>query len=435
MLALYRFIVGVLFYLSLPILLPAVLIFGRHRRGLKERLGFYDPSPADRPRPIGKRCWIHAASIGEVRAAAVLIDQLREQVPGWEFLITTMTIHGRDFAVQQFGPELACHLAPLDVPYSVNRAVRAFQPDLYVCLETELWPVLIDTLRGREVPALLINGRMSDRSVSSYRRFKFLFAPLLNSFRCIGVISEVDRQRFIEAGADPARVTVTGNIKDDTRLPDDFKSTAAHWTEMLTLPPATDVLIAGSTHHPEEELLLPLLDEFIGRGGVAIIAPRHLDRLPDIESSISGGGMTFDRLSELKEGKSRSQPLVLVDTFGDLGELYSVATFVFVGGSLSGSGGHNVMEPAVWERPVLFGPDTADFKEAAAVLENCGGGFRVNDIDELGKKISLLQRDRKLLEHTGKMAGSAARQQQGAAERQAGLITRCLSETDTPQHR
>jgi 3-deoxy-D-manno-octulosonic-acid transferase len=122
---------------------------------------------------------------------------------------------------------------------------------------------------------------------------------------------------------------------------------------------------------------------------------------------------------------------VVVDTFGDLGELYSIATFVFVGGSLSGSGGHNVMEPAVWERPVFFGPDMADFKEAATILEKSGGGFKVADIDDLGEKIELLREDRKLLEDTGKAAGKAAREQQGAATRQAELIRRSLEETST----
>ena len=422
-----------LFYLSVPILLPVVLLTRRHRRGLKERLGFYEPSLADWFLHTDKRLWIHAASIGEVRAAAVLIDHLRQQVEGWEFLVTTMTIHGRDFARQHLGSEVACHLAPLDVPYSVNRALTAFQPNLYVCLETELWPVLIDTLRRRQVPALLINGRMSARSFSSYRRFKFLFAPILESFRSIGAIGEADRQRFIEVGADSSRVVVTGNIKDDIRLPDNFEDTAARWTELLDLPPGTDVFIVGSTHHPEEEQLLPLLSDFTSSGGVALVAPRHLDRLAAIESLIIGRGLEFERLSELINGASRTQPLVVVDTFGDLGELYSVATFVFVGGSLSRSGGHNVMEPAIWDRAVFFGPDMEDFKEAAITLEKCGGGFKVEDIDDLGEKISLLQHDRQLLERTGKAAGKAAREQQGGAERQAELIRRSLMETKTTQ--
>lgn len=424
-----------LFYISVPIVLPVVLITGRHRRGLKERLGFYESSLADWVLNTKKRCWIHAASIGEVRAAAVLVDHLKEELAGWDFLITTMTIHGRDFARQHLGSEVACQFAPLDVPYSVNRSLAAFQPNLYVCLETELWPVLIDSLKRRQVPALLINGRMSAGSVSNYRRFKFLFAPVLERFRCIGAIGEADRQRFIEVGADSSLVVVTGNIKDDTRLPDNFESRAAHWAELLNLAPATDVFIAGSTHHPEEELLLPLLNDFISNGGVALIAPRHLDRLSAIESLISERGLQFERISGLVKGSRRIHPLVVVDTFGDLGELYSVATLVYVGGSLSGSGGHNVMEPAIWERPVLFGPDMADFKEAAITLEKYGGGFRVEDTDGLGVKMNLLLQDRKLLERAGKAAGKAAREQQGAAERQAELIRRSLAETDTTNKR
>ena len=422
MLTLYRFIVGVFFWIFFPILFVVVLITGKHRRGLKERLAFYEPSAVSPSPGSTKRIWIHAASIGEVRAAGVLIDQLKGLLPDWDVLVTTMTIHGRDFARQHLGPDVACYLAPLDVPYTVNRAIAAFAADAYVCLETELWPVLIDTLRAKGIPSLLINGRLSTRSISNYRRFRFLFAPLLKSFDSIGAISEADRQRFIEVGADPVRVAVTGNIKDDTRLPQDPLAVTAKWSSILGLTENVDVFIAGSTHSPEEELLVPLLKSLTDRESLAIIAPRHLDRLNSIESLLGGQGLDYDRLSELKQGRQRVHPLVIVDTFGDLGELYSVATFVFVGGSLSGSGGHNMMEPAIWERVVFFGPDTADFKESAATLENCGGGYRVDDIDDLGTKMTMLRGDRERLDHARQRAGTAARGHQGAAERQAALI-------------
>lgn len=427
-LTLYRFIVGLCFWIFFPILSVVVLITGKHRRGLKERLAFYEPS-AGRPSPgAPKRIWIHAASIGEVRAAGVLIDRLKGRLPDWDVLVTTMTIHGRDFARQHLGPDVACYLAPLDVPYSVNRAINTFAADVYVCLETELWPVLIDTLRTKGVPSLLINGRLSTRSISNYRRFRILFAPLLKSFGSIGAISEVDRQRFVEVGADPAHVAVTGNIKDDTRLPQNPEAVTAKWSAILGLAEDADVFIAGSTHSPEEELLVPLLRSRTDRESLAIIAPRHLHRLNTIESLLGGQGLGYDRLSELKQGRQRVHPLVLVDTFGDLGELYSVATFVFVGGSLSGSGGHNMMEPAIWERVVFFGPDTADFKESAATLENCGGGYRVDGIDDLGAKMTMLQGDRERLDHARQQAGNAAREHQGAADRQAALIMACVEQ-------
>lgn len=431
MLALYRFIIGFLFWISLPLLLTIVLLTGWHRRGLSERLAFYESPAAELGN--GTRIWVHAASIGEVRAAGMLIDSLKVHQPPYNFLVTTMTVHGRDFARQHLGPEVACQLAPLDVPFSVNRSLALLAPDLYVCLETELWPLLIDTLRKKQVPTLLINGRLSDRSITTYRRLRFLFSPVLQSFQLIGAISDADRQRFIEVGADPDRVVVTGNIKDDIRLPQDPEKIAANWSELLDLKPEVDVFIAGSTHNPEEELLFPLISDLIERGTVVILAPRHLDRLAVLESQIKGEGMHYDRLSRLKQGLQRTQPLVLVDTFGDLGELYSIATFVFVGGSLSGSGGHNAMEPAVWAKVVFFGPDMADFSEAAATLENRGGGFKVNDVAELGNEISMLQEDRNRLQQIQQLAGAAAREQLGAAEQQADLINKSLNNSNKVQ--
>lgn len=430
MLLIYRFTIGLLFWVSLPFLLVAVWLTGRHRRGLNERVGFYESPPEVDTRGAETRFWIHAASIGEVRAAGVLIDSLRNNQPESRFWVTTMTIHGRDFARQHLGPEVACFLAPLDVSYAVNRALTVFQPHLYVCLETELWPVLIDTLRSRQIPSVLVNGRLSERSSASYRRFKFLFAPVLRCFHRIAAISETDRRRFIEVGANPDLVAVTGNIKDDIRLPDNPEHTATHWSSLLGLSPDTDVFIAGSTHEPEEELLLPLIGELGSRGALAVMAPRHLDRLSELEALLRRNGFSFDLLSDIKKGGSRSSTLVLVDTFGDLGELYGVATFVFVGGSLSNSGGHNVMEPAAWNRPVFFGPDMADFADSAATLEKCGGGFRVNDSDDLGRKISQLLNDPERLRQAGNLAGRAARAQRGAAEQQAALISRCLASTD-----
>lgn len=428
MLALYSFIVGFLFWISFPVLLVVILLTGWHRRGLKERLAFYEPSSVEPSTGRKKRIWIHAASIGEVRAAGVVMGCLKSRLQHCDFLVTTMTIHGRDFARQHLGPEVACHLAPLDVPYAVNRAVSILAADVYVCLETELWPVLISTLHRKGVPTLLLNGRLSARSISTYRRFSFLFAPVVQSFRSIGAISEDDRQRFIEVGADPDLVTVTGNIKDDTRLPQEPGHIAEKWSEILGLTPDTDVFVAGSTHSPEEELLLPLITDFTADGAVAIIAPRHLDRLSSLELLMNERGLAYDRLSELKQGRPRTRPLIVVDTFGDLGELYSVATFVFVGGSLSGSGGHNVMEPAIWERVVFFGPDMADFREAAIRLENCGGGFKVDDITDLGAKMSLLMADRDHLRYAQKRAGEAALEQQGAGEKQAALIIESLNQ-------
>lgn len=430
MLELYRFIVGLLFWISFPFLLIFVMLTGYHRRGVKDRLALYDPEPPQGLTGATRRLWIHAASIGEVRAAAILIARLKPALPDWTFLVTTMTVHGRDFARNHLDQDIPCYLAPLDVPFTVNRALSKFSADAYVCLETELWPVLISSLKRTGVAALLMNGRLSDKSISTYRRLRFLFGPVVQNFESIGAISEADRQRFIDIGAAPHRVESTGNIKDDLRLPEETVAIIEKWQSTLGLAPHTEVFVAASTHDPEEELILPLISKLIGPDSIAIIAPRHLDRLQAIGSLVEESKLACDLLSDLKKGRNRVQSLVLVDTFGDLSELYSIATMVFVGGSLSESGGHNVMEPAIWEKAVLFGPNVQDFKETSSLLEKCGGGFRVDDVEELEAKVRWLLQDRQQLELAGQRAGEAARGLEGAADRQAELITRSLEQIE-----
>lgn len=388
-----------------------------------ERLGFYEQKETAAATNSSPCIWIHAASIGEVRAAAILINRLKPELEQWDFLVTTMTIHGRDYAREQLPADISCYLAPLDVPFAVNRALRFFAPDMYVCLETELWPTLIGRLKRRKISALLINGRISDKSISTYRRFNFLFGPVLQSFDAIGAITEKDRQRFIAVGADQDSVSVTGNIKHDFTLPEEWRQLSRKWRQTLNLDPDGDVFIAGSTHDPEEEMLLPLIDRLVNEyNQVVIIAPRHLDRLKSVESLFDSRKIYYDRLSDLKGGRGREHSLVMVDTFGDLSQLYGIATFVFIGGSLTAYGGHNVMEPAIWERAVFYGPHMDDFRQAAELLENSGGGHSVANVDELEMKIISFMQDRDLLTDAQQRAGQIARQQQGAADRQATLI-------------
>jgi len=421
--ALYQFIVGLVFWISFPLLLMIVLISGRHRRGLKQRLGLYERGETDAAANDNHCMWIHAASIGEVQAAAILISRLKVELKQWNFLVTTMTIHGRDFAREYLDADIGCYLAPLDVPFAVNRSIRGFAPDIYVCLETELWPILIGRLRKKGVSALLINGRISDKSISTYRRFNILFGPVLRNFQAIGAISEQDRDRFIAVGADQDFVSVTGNIKHDFALPADPEKITRKWHQILNLDADLDVFIAGSTHNPEEEMLLPLITRLVDEyDQVAMIAPRHLDRLKSLESLIDSSKINYHRLSDLKRGRKREHSLVIVDTFGDLSQLYGLATFVFIGGSLTAYGGHNVMEPAIWERVVFFGQHMDDFTQAAELLKKNGGGFSVAGVDELEMKIISFMKDRDLLTDAQQRAGQIARHQQGAANRQAALI-------------
>ena len=314
------------------------------------------------------------------------------------FILTTMTIHGRDYAREKLPQSVDCFLAPLDVPGIVDRVIKVIAPDLYICIETELWPLVISKNYRRNTPCLLLNGRISDQSVRTYQRFHQLFGPVLRSFSEIGAISEVDQERFLLLGAMPEWVVVTGNIKQDVLLPDNPEKITRRYRDQLQLTDRAEVFIAGSTHEPEEKLLLPIYRRMSSDyHQVWMIAPRHLDRLEVIEEELRKESIPYDLLSYCLENGRRSTSLILVDTFGDLADLYSLSTSVFIGGSLTDYGGHNLLEAALWGNIVFFGPHIQDFQETADLLRKCGGGICVGSPEELEQHLVTFAQDKTLL--------------------------------------
>ena len=220
----YQILVGLLFYAAFPFLLMLVLVTGKHRKGLGQRLGVYGRIKSKHRDEV--RVWLHAASVGEVRAAKTIIEAMRKPLPQARFVLTTMTTHGKKVAVEQLPPDVCCLLAPLDVPIVVDRVLTAVDPDLYICLETELWPLLIHKAAARGVRLILVNGRMSEKSFRSYMKVRCLVAGMLKKFNRITVISDSDRDRFLAVGAEEASLSVEGNVKYDLALPDDACSVA-----------------------------------------------------------------------------------------------------------------------------------------------------------------------------------------------------------------
>lgn len=425
MFLLYQILVGLIFLLSFPFLLVLVLITGKHRRGLAERLGivsFRQSKP-----PGTKRIWIHAASIGEVNAAQIIINRLVALVPDISFVVTTMTVHGRDYCREKLGENIPCFLAPIDIPVIVDRFLYAMKPDAYVCLETELWPITIGKIKRSGAAMVLLNGRISDKSIAGYQRFRFIFKSVVRNFDEIAVIGRVDFDRFVLLGADPALIRITGNIKHDTVLPDDHPGIRKKYRDLLQVDGRTDVFIAGSTHDPEETLLLPIYERMIKKHNqLWCIAPRHIDRLEQIKHTLDSRGIDYDLFSACRSGRPRQCSLILVDTFGDLAELYSIASFVFIGGSFTDYGGHNLMEAAIWDNVLFFGPFVQDFQEAADLLVKEGGGVSLQSAEELEEHLETLLADRKLLRETCSSAGRAARKQKNAGFLQAEIVVRNL---------
>lgn len=415
----YQLILILLLCPALVLLLVYVLITGNHRAGIRQRLTLYKRASGKK---IGKRVWLHAASIGEVQAASLLIDELRKKEDAVDIILTTMTIHGRDFASSHLH-DVTCLLAPLDMPGLVARAVRLLDPDVYVCLETELWPLLLRKLKKKNIPVVMVNGRMSLRSVSTYHKYSWFFKTVLTNFSRLCLISETDRERFLGAGVKIENIEVTGNIKFDRYLPDNVHELQDEYRRLLAVSQEEEVFVAGSTHEDEEEQLLAVFKGLEKQKELVwLLAPRHLQRLDSIREMFVRNGCDVDLFSELQKGKKREHPIVLIDTFGDLSKVYSIATYVFCGGSLVDKRGHNILEPALWGKPVFFGPSMDDFRDGVELLEEAGCGDTVQNASELLGKIKYFRENPRHYQQACRQASKTAGAQQGAAVRQAEVV-------------
>jgi 3-deoxy-D-manno-octulosonic-acid transferase len=418
--AIYRLLTRLFFALSFPVFLVYTGITGRHRADLRQRFGFYNDIKG--PKAGVPVIWIHGASIGEVMAAGILTTRIKKEFPEATLILSTVTEQGLEIARKHFGAMAKCVLAPLDLAGAVARAAGAIRPDLYICLETELWPNLLARLRANNTRLFLLNGRLSERSYRRYRLSMGFSKKILSGFEAIAAITDGDAKRFAGLGADRKKTRVTGNIKYDLPEPVSAEATRARWRQQLKLEDSQPVLVAGSTHTGEEELLL---EAFYGLkdvlpGLVLIIAPRHLKRIGEITEALDSSRTGHDMLSTVIR-KGRGADIIIVDTIGELAELYSAADFIFCGGSLVPRGGHNIMEAAIWGTPVLYGPSMSDFSDARQLLEG-HGGIMVRNREELTAKIKELFNEPHLYAETAKAARLTARSQQGAAAKQLAPV-------------
>lgn len=424
---LYQLIGTVGYFLFRPVALLVTEFRSRDGLGLRQRLGRFAPPCRLKKNDGVPRVWIHAASVGEVAAAGVLIRELTSRGRQLDIVLTTMTVQGLEVARQQLPSDICSFLAPLDVPRIVRRVLALVRPDIYVCLETELWPAMLGELRKAGTAMVLLNGRMTVRSFRRYRLVHGLMKRILQGFSGVAVIRGEDGTRFAELGVAAGNIQVTGNIKFDFP-PADIPATRLRFRKRLWVDDEA-VFLCGSTHSGEERLLAEVyqaLSEQAGVGLVWVIAPRHLRRLAEVKEFLTGLGLGFDLYTELAH-RPRQQDVVLVDCLGELARLYSAGDYNFVGGSLVARGGHNLMEAARWGRPVYFGLHVDDFLDAAHILEEAGAGFPVADAGQLIEQIEKHMTDATAYRNGCNGAASAVASQQGAAGRQAAMILRLLA--------
>jgi 3-deoxy-D-manno-octulosonic-acid transferase len=365
--------------------------------------------------------WIHAVSLGEVVAVAPLVRQLHERFPPYRLIVTTVTETGREAVEQRLAGVAEHRYAPLDFPWAVARVLDRWRPSLYLFVETELWPNLLRMLEQRRIPSILVNGRLSTRSYDRQRMglVQPLYRRMLRSISCCLMQSDRDARRIIDLGADPAKVKRTGNIKFDQPLPQ--APPAGRPLSRIVLGVAKDerLWIAGSTHPDEEEQLLACYRQVSREVSqlVLVLAPRHIERAAQVEATVRAAGLPVTRRSVM-EGRSfepASGPRVIIlDSRGELAWLYKEAAAAFVGGTLVPVGGHNLLEPAVWGKPVLFGPYTDHCAEVAELLVGAEGGVKVETGDELARLLTELLLDEPRLLKMGQAARQVVEENQGA---------------------
>jgi 3-deoxy-D-manno-octulosonic-acid transferase len=386
----------------------------------RERLGLVRHEAP--PTPVG---WLHAVSVGEAIAAAPLLDGLRRVYPALPLVVSTVTETGAGVVRERFAGVAAHRYFPLDFPRVARRVVASINPAFLVCMETELWPNTLRALAARGVPTMIANGRLSDSSFRRYRLVRGAMRRVLADVTIFSMQSAEDARRVIALGAPAERVVVSGNLKHEA-LPDPAGA-ADLWHRLLGLTPEQPVWIAGSTHRGEEEAVLEAhCRALLHRPELALVlAPRHPERVGEVLAAVKARGLASVRRSDLPARRSAGAVIVL-DTVGELAQLYGIADVVFVGGSLTPLGGHNMLEPALRGKPVLFGPHTHNFRDAAAVLVDSGGGRVVHDAATLGAELQRLLGDAGLRARVGAAARDAAASRHGAVRATLDLIARYL---------
>ena len=397
---------------------------------LSARLGRWTPLPEH-----GPRVWVHAVSVGEAIAAAPLVDGLRRRYPSSPLVITTVTETGARVVRERFTGQATHRFLPVDVPGAVRRAVEAADPRFVICMETELWPNLFHALAERRIPLMVANGRLSDRSFRRYRLVQGFMRAVLEKVTVFAMRSDEDAQRVVALGARPERVVVTGNVKHDAT--DDEPGAADRWRHLLGIAAGRPLWVAGSTHRGEEELVLTAHAEVRRRFpdlGL-ILAPRHPERVREVDAVITSRGFASVHRSELPASTAtngRTPAVIVLDTVGELAQLYAIADVVFVGGSLVPAGGHNVLEPAARGKPVLTGPHTANFRDATALLTNTGAARTVADAAGLGRELAALLADATVRERLGAAGRAAVASRHGAVGETLGLVARFLAAPERP---
>jgi 3-deoxy-D-manno-octulosonic-acid transferase len=404
---------------------PIVLLLGKNRAF--ERLALRLPSAF-----LGEgNIWIHALSVGEVISALPLVKALGQKYPYKDIIFTATTSKGITIARNELEGKVKVLLTmPIDFWWCVRRTINFIKPSIFILVETDIWPGLLDYLRRRGVKSVLVNGRVSPRTLKSYQRFPFFTQMIFDRVDLCLMQSELDTQRLLKARIAPEKVTTVGNIKFDRDWTPMSQGERQELLSALSLKPEDLIWVAGSTHQGEEGVLLEVFKklEVVFSALRLILAPRKTEQSDAILRQAQNMGLKTILKTDLPKNKD-SYDAIILNTLGELGRIYGLSKVSFVGGSLVPIGGHNLLEPASFGCPVLFGPYTHNFDFMSKSLVEAGGGWRVQDGKDLYEAMRMLLEDGGMRTRMGRRAKEFFDGNRGALKQVVSHIEAYMYET------
>lgn len=434
----YYVMYNVLLVLAFPIIIGLLLTKKRSQRGLWCRLGAVPVELRNLQKPV---IWIHAVSLGEVATIVPLLQAMKQRYPQWPLVVSTVTETGREVVIKRLeGVAVHCY-APVDFWWAVDRYIRILQPQLFILVESEFWPNLLNRLQRHRVPICLVNGRISSRSFARYRWISGMMNQVLNCLDLALMQSVHDAERIGHLGVKPNAIHVTGNMKFDQGL-EQGQAADAHtqvsFRSLFTCHAAEVLIVAGSTHAQEEESVLEAYRLVIAQHpqAVLVMAPRHIERVAKLEQVIRQYGFSCVRRSRLgqdvgDQAVPHGPRVIVLDTRGELAFVYREALVTFVGGTLVPVGGHNLLEPAQWGRPVVFGPHVDHCRDIAGLLLGAGGGLQIQNQDDLASQLIRLIAHPTEAEDMGQSALEVVRTHRGVITRNLQWIDQLLDKDNS----
>ena len=432
MYVLYSVLIVAFFAVMSPVLIYQAVRYRKYIGSLPQRLGYL---PVSFNLDADESIWIHAVSVGEVLTARALLPALRERYPKLRLFLSTTTMTGQQIARNNLQYVDEVFYFPFDLGFIVSRTLALVRPRLFIMMETEIWPNQLRACHRAGVKTMLVNGRISARSYPRYRLARPFFRRVLAHVDRFCMQSDESARRVVDIGADRDRVTVTGSLKFDSleipgTSPADRGSNRV--LRYFRISPDRPVVIAASTLKGEEEAVLDAFQRIRATmtNALLIIAPRKPQRFDDVERLARRAGWNVARRSELRVDAEPRHDVVVLDTIGELAQLYQVATAVFVGGSLVDTGGHNILEPAVFGKPIIFGPYMQNFAEIAQTFLENGAAIQVRTARELEPALLELLGDPVRRARLGAAARALVEANRGARTKTLAAIAQLLPPDD-----